>query len=841
MTLTGCVSSSGSNENEIGTEARTDADGESVAFCLDDDFSEFSELLAQMLPDVTIEWSHRPYECVKKGSVTEAFDVQALPAVAHDLAEYWYPLYLATVVIAIDRDMTNAAIDGWTDLSAAGVPIGMPGADYDEMHFVAVAYGLEGMSVTKSARRFFARTVDLLVELRADGNLILTPSYDAPILICYDYQAASMIKNGRNLDVVVPAEGTIAYKRGLLSDKPLALSENFEHLLISQGFRLTDGRCDTDLYADAAAYAKASGVQDVEHFNTVYPDAGRLFRRAVMHTRIYSSADAQEHQLFALVYIIIVIAWTASVFRRAMQKEVRRSALLTGFILAGWMLARLFKYQVIGANTLSRYLWYSYYLFQLALPLVGLRLASFMDKPDVGGGRLPQWLKALAAVSGALLVLVFTNDLHNLVFRLDLGSPNWSNDYSYGPVFWFVQAACWAPVAAAVLMLLVKSGRNPRKARFLFPVAFIVVLMLYNLGYILRIPIAWESDTTMVIGLFAMMFFEAAMRTGLIAVNTKYKALFAHSTLDMKIVSADGEVAVYSAALRQDAHGTRTWNYDNDMLESALASYPQPIQPDEDTFLLAAAIAGGSALWQEDVSGLNRLHAEIEESVRKLTAANSVLAEEEKVKRDVADNNAKIQLIEQLENEIAEPLAKMSAMSEQLSKADDTHKETARFTLLLCYIKRRCNLFFRELETERIPAGELTVYMDELAGIADYSGVKVIVTSETAASLSARAAALFYGLFYHAIDWAADLNCPYMLVNMWDEDNTVTMRIRSSADAKHFRADDSFLASVASTGGVFALKDLDDAVAISLAFGNEELGVRSAERGGATKRASIRR
>jgi cytochrome c biogenesis protein CcdA len=629
-----------------------------------------------------------------------------------------------------------------------------------------------------------------------------------------------MVKNGRNLEIVIPREGTITYRRGLLSDKPLAFSEDFEHLLMSQGFRLTDGRCDADLYTDAADYAKASGVQDVEHFNTVYPDAGRLFRRAVMHTRIYSSADAREHQLFALVYIIIVIAWTASVFRRAMQKEVRRSALLTGVILAGWMTARLFKYQMIGANTLSRYLWYSYYLFQLALPLVGLRLASVMDKPDGGGGRFPKWLKVITAVSGVLLALVFTNDLHNLVFRLDLSSPNWSNDYSYGPVFWFVQVACWAPIAAAVLMLLVKSGRNPRKTRFLFPVAFIVVLMLYNLGYLLRIPLAWDSDSTMVIGLFAMMFFEAAMRTGLIAVNTKYKALFAHSTLDMRIIGADGEVAVSSAADRQHYHVVHNGQYDNDMLESALASYPQPIQPDENTFLFAARIVGGSALWQEDVSGLNRLQADIEESVRKLSAANSVLTEEENVKREVAGRNAKIQLIGQLENEIAEPLARMSVMSERLSNADDARKETARFTLLLCYIKRRCNLFFRELETERVPAGELTVYMEELAGIADYTGVKVIVTSETAAPLSARAATLFYDFLNHAIDWAADLNCTQMLVNVWDENKTVTMRILPSADAKQFKADDAFLASVDSAGGVFALKDLDDAVAISLAFGS---------------------
>ena len=107
-----------------------------------------------------------------------------------------------------------------------------------------------------------------------------------------------------------------------------------------------------------------------------------MFRRDVLHSHLYASADAREHQFFVMAYIILVVVWLASVINRAMQKGVRRAALLTGIILLGWIIVRLVKYQTGVAGTLNRYLWYGYYPFQLTLPLVLLWLAWMIDKPE---------------------------------------------------------------------------------------------------------------------------------------------------------------------------------------------------------------------------------------------------------------------------------------------------------------------------------------------------------------------------------------------------------------------------------------------------------------------------
>ncbi|MGI6169435.1 MAG: histidine kinase N-terminal 7TM domain-containing protein, partial [Christensenellales bacterium] len=751
--------------------ARSEAQG--TIICGNDENSSYPEILSEIVPSYTViteQFSRTAFSSLHAGNEVEAFDAQAIPALEKGIAEHWYPHYLATVVIAVDRDKTDARIGSWSDLPAAGEMVGCSDR-YPDKHLLtgAMAHGLEG-------DRFTIKQANGLLEALHSKKRLVLNTFDAPIVICYDYQAAALIKSGRNMQVIIPNEGTLAYQKGLLAGRELSFTGEIEPLLLSRGFRLLDGRCDETLYPDWADYENADVVTDYEHFNTVLQDVHRAFRRSVLRTRLYTSADTREHQFFALVYMVLVIVWTAWFLRRAMQKGVKRAAAVTGIILLGWITVRLIKYQIEESMVLNRYLWYAFYLFQLTLPLVLLWLAWVIDKAD-GRTKTPRWLRAMALVNGMLMILVFTNDLHNWVFRLDLSNPDWASQYGYGIGFLLVTAAWTLPLIGAVLMLAVKSRRAPRKSGFVFPLAFCALLILYGIGYIIRVPIAWESDYTMVVGLFTLLFTEVCMRSGMVPVNTKYERLFTHSPLNMQIVDGSGATVLSSAAAVQ---------VDHELLRSALASYPLPAEQDEDTLLFATGITGGYALWQEDISSLNHLHAEIVESMRKLAAANAVLAEEAKIKQAIDEEAARNQLMVQLENEIAGYMTRLSAMIEQLDPLSAQPKETARIALLLCYVKRRCNLFFRARETDGLPADELMGYIDEVAEMAGYSGVKILVTNELETEISVRQATLLYGLCYVVADWAAKRECPTMLVHLESGKETASMRLLLPCDARSF-------------------------------------------------------
>jgi len=707
-------------------------------------------VLALLLFSACSDIEDSMYARLQNGEVVEAFDAQAVPALETGLARYWYPQHPATAIIAIDRNRTDAEIRGWRDLGRAGKTVGFDDANVKgQLLMAAMAYGLEGENFT------LRKAAKLLADLRAKG-LVAFGSFDSPIVICFDAQAPA------GMEIVLPDEGTLTYVEGLLSNHPL------------------------EMESDAGLKAT---LMDYEHLNTVCRDVTRVLRRTVLRSRLYSSADGGEHQLFALIFIVLVTVWMAAVIRRAMQSGVRRACLLLGILLLGWMLTRAMKYQM-PLGTVNRYFWYSYYLFEMALPLALLWLAWIIDMPE-GRVKPPRWFLLSTAAGGALVALVFTNDLHNWVFRLDLSNPNWASEYGYGRIHAIFMAYCAGITLAALVMMMLKVRRKPHKGGILFPVGFYILLIVYLVAYSMRVPLAWESDITMTVGIFILLLLETSIRAGMIPVNSKYRLLFTHSPLAMRIHDSTDNIVLSSAS--------------------------GPLRRDDDTLLFTAPIAGGSVLWQEDIIALNRLHREVEESIGKLTAANAILAEEEKIKRAVEEENARIQLLSQLEAEIVEAAARLSDMIERRESA-------ARIALLVCYIKRRCNLFFRDRETRSISADELAIYLDELVEFAGYAGLRIVLSSQFQTPMGLRRAALFYDVFYSVIDWAIsgigyqESGVRHMLASLCREDGMIVLRLQCPEDARPFRWEESLFGAIASAGGAVEMKDLGDAVGINLSF-----------------------
>jgi len=509
------------------------------------------------------------------------------------------------------------------------------------------------------------------------------------------------------------------------------------------------------------------------------------------------------------IYIVIVVIWTASFINRSLQKQMKQAAFLMGLLLVGWSLLHLIEYRIEAGPVISRYIWYSYSVFELSLPLVFLWMAYVVDKPD-GKIRVPAWFKAVAAATCANIIFNLTNDFHLFIHPLDVNDPNWVLNYGYGIGFYIWQAGWILPLLASVAIMLTKIGVYVRKRMLLLPILLFVLQFAYQFAFINRVPVIFESNRVMVISLFVMLFIESVIRSGLIPVNTKYRAFFTHSPLSMRIIDNSMHTVLCSTSA--------VW-YDYETFNEALSSYPDSAREDENTLLFAAPITGGYALWQEDITALTKLHKEMEDSVNKLTAANTILAEEEKTKQAVQSEIEKTRLMEQLEAEIYGHTIRLSTMIEQLENNVDKEKATARVTLLLCYIKRRCNLFFREKEGDTLPADELVVYFDELAEMAGYSGVRIIVKCELKKDIPIRHATLYYDLFYNVIYWATWSSNAYILAMLGSDNGNNVLRLLPSDDARSFRMGRELLKAITDVGGIFAVKELDDeAVGLSLLF-----------------------
>ena len=120
-------------------------------------------------------------------------------------------------------------------------------------------------------------------------------------------------------------------------------------------------------------------------------------------------------------------------------------------LLILWMTSRTAKYFIFWQPAAIRYLWYLFYLPMLFVPMLAVLIALSLGKPD--GYRLPKSTWILWAVSGVLLLLVLTNDLHQLVFTFPADAAVWSDtDNGYAAGYFVVTG--WQVLCAAALVTM---------------------------------------------------------------------------------------------------------------------------------------------------------------------------------------------------------------------------------------------------------------------------------------------------------------------------------------------------------------------------------------------------
>ena len=185
------------------------------------------------------------------------------------VGRYWYPHVSATVVLAVDRTRTDAVITGWNSLRVNKIPVGMSSFSVvrNMLAMGALSYGLDQKELSKR------EALDFLEHLCQNGGFELDGS-DAPILICLDYEAAAWNRDGGTYEIIVPVEGTLSYRMGLLSDVPLTLNPGLDEALLTAGLPLAGGERPADFPEDYRS-ARTLGEEEYDRFLAITGDSSR--------------------------------------------------------------------------------------------------------------------------------------------------------------------------------------------------------------------------------------------------------------------------------------------------------------------------------------------------------------------------------------------------------------------------------------------------------------------------------------------------------------------------------------------------------------------------------------
>ena len=391
------------------------------------------------------------------------------------------------------------------------------------------------------------------------------------------------------------------------------------------------------------------------------------------------------------IQVPLTVAWCVSLRRRILNTSIRKMLLTVGGLLLLWQIVRIIKFDyVIVTEPIGRYCWYSYYIAMILVPLIGVFVVDHIGKPE--GYRSPVWMRYLFIPALFLLGVVFTNDLHQLVFTFPGGFEAYNSGYGYG--FMYIPVMAWFFVLALffVIGLLVKS-RVPGSKRFqtmplLIAIFGIGFWTIYSLGYI-------ECDLTAVDSLIIIMMLEGAIQSGLIPSNMNYKELFAKATIAAQIV--DGQEQIHYAS-------ANAVPLDKTVMEQAKREAVDL----GDTILHGQAIHGGYIFWQDDVTAINDLAERLRDANDTLGESYDLMKAEVDLKERRLQTEEKSRLYDRIAQQIAPQLNKVDMLLQQgREHPERANSLLSQVCVISAYIKRRANLILLGEEKTAVSAREL--------------------------------------------------------------------------------------------------------------------------------------
>ena len=372
-----------------------------------------------------------------------------------------------------------------------------------------------------------------------------------------------------------------------------------------------------------------------------------------------------------LIYIGLAMAWGFSISRRSLHRNDRRWLLLGCTMAVLWLFLRAVKYRFFSDDTITRHLWYLYYVPQILAPLFSLFAALQLGRRE-GDALSRKWY--LLFIPAALLIGgILTNDLHQMAFRAAPGAVTLEADYTHGRVYYL--AMTWI-----VALLLATGIIVYRKCRVSESRRYAWVPLCVFLGGFVLCALSFANTYTFhkmpeCFCLTFAAFWESCLQVGLIPTNGYYRYFFSESTVAAQIVDGQGR-PVYRA---QNAPDLTPAQLDAAAREAILLN--------ADTRLQSAPVQDGRVYWVEDISKINRIQGQLAEINARLSEENELIQAENELKRQRAQTEEKNRLMDEMIALVRPQLHQINRLLEEESVQNLKH-----VCLLGAYVKRRVNL-----------------------------------------------------------------------------------------------------------------------------------------------------
>ena len=479
------------------------------------------------------------------------------------------------------------------------------------------------------------------------------------------------------------------------------------------------------------------------------------------------------------IYLGIYCAWVIYLEKHVVHKKMRRCLTAIGCLMVFWFFARTVKFHILHDPLGEHVCWYLYYIPMILIPVLGLAAAMFFGEKDEE--KTVRRIKILLTVAVVLIVSVFTNDLHQMVFHFAKQPPFSDNDYSYGILFMVIQG--WMLICLTGMeIILIRKSRIPGKKQFWLPIIPGILLLGWNIGNIFRLPFiqTFAGDMTAVCCLLMAAIYQGCILCGLIQTNNRYFELFQTSGgLDAEITDYSFQRYYHSGDFPQLSPELRSMIVNRSFVQE------QGIRINH------IPIRGGHLFWSEDISVLLDQYQDIREQQEELTARNRLLKktyQKEAERRKAEEQN---RLLNMIQSQTAGQLELLSQLMDELEKTESRERYNwilGKIVVVGTYLKRRKNLVLTQYTSD----GNLLTMEDLRQSIAESCDSLKLCKIRAAyyvesgdVQLNADDILKCYDTFEWLVEQLSDvMHSIFYRVSQIDEDLRISVHIVSEADLR---------------------------------------------------------
>lgn len=439
------------------------------------------------------------------------------------------------------------------------------------------------------------------------------------------------------------------------------------------------------------------------------------------------------NKFITLLFAIFFTMWTIRLYYKLYDNKTRRYILFIGILIVFWMLIRIIRGVTIDIN-IERICWYLYYLPLIFIPTLfyvcSNSLLSKMNKTR----KIFIYL-----ISSILLILVLTNDFHELVFKFNNGI-YFHNDYNHYVGYYLIFIWIFYLFGGSMIKLAINRLKIKKDLKVFLPLIVLLLGLIYTYLYILDVPFIRETNMSIVNSVLICLGIELAFYLDLIPNNKKYIQKFFNSNLDMAIISLDGKTKYTTCSFKV---------IPNFILDDIKNNKVKQIYQKKNIVYDIKENKDSYVILRKDLTNIFKLKEEMLKQQKELLKQQESMKLEEKTKRELYEIKIRKDTINRVEKKLEE---KRLEAKKILMKDDIKREDLEKVKRIIIYSKKKSMLIISEMNNEIYNEESIKILLNELIVGMSSLNIEGLVVVKNKMNIKGRIMSYLYDIVYELIE-----------------------------------------------------------------------------------------